>query len=194
MKTRLVLLLVTFIAVSTVGCANPVYRQNRRRDALDIFSVAAGVGAGAKVRVGYIQIGALYSQDLAGLRMGRSFVRPVDFGPRSDMVDWTVTVPMIGPGTALWGVERFHVPQGSEWTRRDMSKPSDYETRNLFLMTIAKDSMVAWWWQVEVVAGLGGTVRLGFNLAEFADFLLGWARADLLDDDVGYIIEDRKAI
>ena len=39
-------------------------------------------------------------------------------------------------------------------------------------------------WQLEMFLGLRYSVRLGFNIAEFADFLLGFTSYDLLGDDV----------
>mgnify|MGYP001185095109 CR=1 FL=1 len=38
--------------------------------------------------------------------------------------------------------------------------------------------------QIEVALGLGGTVRLGINPGEMADFVLGWLQIDLFHDDV----------
>ena len=37
--------------------------------------------------------------------------------------------------------------------------------------------------QIEVAAGAGGSVRLGFNPGELLDFLFGWLGADLYGDD-----------
>ncbi|MCT8333545.1 hypothetical protein NUH30_07655 [Leptospira sp. 85282-16] len=39
-------------------------------------------------------------------------------------------------------------------------------------------------WNVEFVAGVYGGARLGFNVAEAFDFLLGFTTIDLLDDDL----------
>ena len=38
--------------------------------------------------------------------------------------------------------------------------------------------------QMEVVVGLGGTLRLGFNPGELLDFILGWATIDIYNDDL----------
>ncbi len=37
--------------------------------------------------------------------------------------------------------------------------------------------------QIEVVAGLLGTLRLGFNPGELLDFILGWTTVDIFNDD-----------
>lgn len=39
-------------------------------------------------------------------------------------------------------------------------------------------------WQIELFVGLRYSLRLGFNIAEFADFLVGFTSYDLLGDDV----------
>ncbi len=39
-------------------------------------------------------------------------------------------------------------------------------------------------WQIELFLGLRYSLRLGFNIAEFADFLIGFTSYDLLGDDV----------
>ena len=38
--------------------------------------------------------------------------------------------------------------------------------------------------QLEVVIGLGGTLRLGFNPGVLLDFLLGWFTIDISYDDI----------
>ena len=37
--------------------------------------------------------------------------------------------------------------------------------------------------QCELAAGLGPTVRLGFNPGELVDFILGWTTLDIYGDD-----------
>jgi len=41
----------------------------------------------------------------------------------------------------------------------------------------------AYYTQLELAAGLLLTLRIGFNVGEFTDFLLGWAHIDILSDD-----------
>ena len=43
--------------------------------------------------------------------------------------------------------------------------------------------------QIEVAAGLGGTLRLGFNPGELLDFILGFTTIDIFNDD----LEKRKS-
>jgi hypothetical protein len=51
------------------GCATP-YLVDRRRDAADIVTVTAGMGGGAKARVGPVQVGFWGCHDIVGLRGG----------------------------------------------------------------------------------------------------------------------------
>jgi hypothetical protein len=193
MTVRSGLLLVTFIAASTAGCANSAYLRNRKQDALDVPSVAVGAGAGAKVRVGYLQLGLLYNQDLAGLRMGRFFTHRLESSAsHPKMEDQTISVFFLVP-LVFHGCERFHLPPGpANAPGKEGTRPSYYEAANFFFLLIPNPSIKTWWWQVEIVAGLGGTVRLGFNAAELADFLLGWAGVEILHDDVEAAPQDVK--
>lgn len=43
--------------------------------------------------------------------------------------------------------------------------------------------------QIEIVAALLGSVRLGLNPGEFADFVLGWFGVDFFHDDIGKLRE-----
>jgi len=45
----------------------------------------------------------------------------------------------------------------------------------------------AYWTQLEAQAGVLWTLRVGLNLGEALDFLLGWAMLDLHVDDLGYL-------
>ena len=41
-----------------------------------------------------------------------------------------------------------------------------------------------YWTQIEVTAGAGPSVRVGFNPGELVDFLVGWFGVDLYNDDI----------
>lgn len=48
------------------------------------------------------------------------------------------------------------------------------------------DRKICWpyYTQVEILAGIGGGIRLGFNIGELVDFLLGWTTIDIYGDDI----------
>jgi hypothetical protein len=66
-------ILAPILLVLSAGCASTGYWGARGRDAADIFTFTVGAGDGAKVRVGPIQVAAVKTADLAGLRAGQFF-------------------------------------------------------------------------------------------------------------------------
>jgi hypothetical protein len=46
--------------------------------------------------------------------------------------------------------------------------------------------------QIDILLGLGGTVRLGFNPGELLDFILGWTTIDIYSDDVASITRQKE--
>lgn len=100
-------------AATLTGCASAkAYFVDRGRDAADVFTATAGVGGGAKVRVGPAQVGLLASWDVAGLRGGRV----ANWWAR----DATTHNEFCGPSDGdffvfpLWGfgMETFHMYNG----------------------------------------------------------------------------------
>lgn len=55
----------------------------------------------------------------------------------------------------------------------------------LYIPLLSVSKKAYYYTQLEVAAGLGYTVRLGFNPGELLDFLLGWTTIDIFGDDVG---------
>lgn len=194
-----VLLLATMTFVT--GCASNGYLLDRSRDAADIVSFGVGAGLGAKVRVGPLQTGLLADVPIAGLR-GGEFVQ-------SEMIGGFTGHPLFFPTSfdlqcIAVGVEMF----ADDSLRRNkdflvsniLDIPSTYRdafdtgTTNIFTRDPiipffhrpAKKSGTSYYYytQIEVVAGVLGSVRLGFNPGEIVDFLLGWAKIDVFDDDL----------
>ncbi len=163
--------------VLLTGCSTP-YLKNRARDAADIFTVAAGVGAGGKARLGPIQAGLVYQNDSLGLRNGAGFAARPRLKIQSD-----------APG----GWEFLVLYFGGEQSNRSdpvVERRKDFDTICMFVPT-------GWWetdslqtvaphylTQLEVTAGAGLGVRVGFNPLELVDFVLGWTTLDLFKDDV----------
>jgi len=55
------------------GCATNGFLAARGQDAADVFTLTIGTGAGAKGRVGPVQVALIENADLAGLRAGALF-------------------------------------------------------------------------------------------------------------------------
>lgn len=162
------------------GCASSGYWTDRVRDGADVFALAVGRGFGAKARVGPITAGLLEDYTFAGLR-GGEFCRQDAFNSARDLdtfaaIDWQIIVD---------NAERFNL------ARLDRGK--NFEACSVgcgkivpFLSLLSSEAYSpAYYAQIEAVIGLQATVRLGFNIAEFFDFLLGWGTLDVLHDDIG---------
>lgn len=178
-------ILILGLAACAAGCASPqAYFLDRGRDAADILTASVGYGAGVQVRAAVVQTGLFYNHDVAGLR-GGDFFGGI---PASQVTEWSALLPIVP-------VEHQGVFAGSySWqntgTGLRRSKTFDARQDIPFLCPMAADGS-AWGngqaYQIEAAAGLGLTLRVGFNPAELLDFLFGWIGLDLLGDDVGVI-------
>lgn len=189
------------------GCAETGYLGRRGRDALDIATCTVGVGTGLRARVGPVHVAAIENSDLAGLRDGEWFSDGNDLVenretyapfPIPHQVNWTTdpvrdSVFQSGkPDPELVDLsERVRKRErggmfGQEiFQRRDLvAVARDKGTRAYSpfpLLAIA--DRPPYYSQVEAVAGLGLSLRLGLNPGELLDFLLGWGGLDLYGDD-----------
>ncbi len=161
-------LAIVFIsAVCMSGCANPQgYFGDRIRDAGDIFTATIGVGAGAAAKIGPLNVGLLANQDKVGLRGGALFDSSSITAEQYDILAAGITKfstmqPAVGHGKCVDDFKLFGI---------GIPTNNCKETANLF--------------QIEAVAGLGPSVRLGFNPSEALDFALGWFGLDIFGDDV----------
>lgn len=160
------LAIVFIVAIGMSGCANPNgYFGDRIRDAGDIFTATVGVGAGATAKVGPLNVGLLANYDKAGLRGGALFNSSSITAEQYDilaagMTKFSTMQPAMGHGKCVDDFKLFGIGVPTNDCK---------ETTNLF--------------QIEAVAGLGPSVRLGFNPAEALDFTLGWFGLDIFGDD-----------
>lgn len=173
------------------GCSTP-YMIDRGRDAKDILTASVGVGAGGKVRTGPLQFGLWFNCAEAGLRGGEAVkAAPFEVSESSNMPKaldflyfaYGVETFSGGPLAPERG-KTFHagtflfltapVPEQLLFGPKSNRKSGGYAKYNPF----------AYWTEVEAAIGLGGTVRLGVNLGEAVDFLLGWTTLDIFGDDI----------
>jgi hypothetical protein len=191
----------TAISLLCSGCTTTGYFGDRGRDASDIFTATVGVGLGAKARVGPVHAGLLMCQDRYGLRYGERVWPSTVAG---DMWDLDLTALCHDQ------VSLTQPRGGNVYSRRK----KDYIARPLFSHTqkgyLGPESglgmpfvcvlhpdkqrnasqSIAYFTQIDVVLAIGGSVRLGFNPGELADFLLGWTTLDIFRDDLK---KDKKA-
>lgn len=156
------------------------FMQDRKNDANDIFSATVGYGAGAKARVGPINVGLLVQEDnRLGFKNGCNFSpKTLNKGPR--LLDMTST---------LISYEKF----SSDFNYIVAERGKFYETRGYGGLAWAEilgptehpwNQLLPYYTQMDVVVAPGGAVRLGFNPGELLDFIIGWTAVDLFADDI----------
>lgn len=167
------------------GCASSGYLKDRMRDGADVFTASVGKGFGVETRIGPAHAGFVGVGDRVGLRAGQFLPLRSSAGP--SFIDSGAYGGEYCIG--IFGYEYFGAMVGSEaGTRR-----KEYETIFCFIPTgesLRSGKPVlnpAYWTQIEVVAGVGISLRLGFNPGELIDFLLGWFMLDIYNDDLGRI-------
>lgn len=170
-------LVATVLCGACSSCRSPGYLGDRGRDAGDIMTTTIGKGAGAKVRVGPLHVGAFANRDCAGLRSGSVF----SDWKRDDENFWFTRHPVELDVTVF-------LTEGTG-PGFDQARGKTYEAGSKipFVALVDKKPLYMHWYyytQAEVAAGLGGTVRIGFNAGEFVDFVLGWFGMDILHDDI----------
>jgi len=167
------------------GCASN-YWADRLSDAKDVMTCSAGLGLGAKARVGPLQVPLIVQSDYAGLRGGEFFASPMrdDFwtyvSEAGHVVEKPCPVYLRDYDTLYSGYEVFD-PGGRAEERHKRVRSQgmgfatvDGDVRNLGFYT-----------QVEGTVGVLISLRLGVNPGELVDAVLGFTTVDLYGDDVG---------
>lgn len=184
------------VAIGATGCsANE--RIARSADWAEVFTFTVGEGAGAKVRLGPAQLGLYKGVDRAGLRagvVGSSWDVQDNYDylwavyGREYFDGWQDTRP---PLTARkhtaathrfpFSVDRF-TPHPNRWMDTlGLEKLADGRAND------------AYWTQCDLVIGIFGSARIGFNPGELADAVLGHVRLDLYGDDKRPGMTNRKS-
>ena len=180
------------------GCGGLGYLAGRGRDLADVITVSAGTGIGLKARVGPLCVApAVAVLDLTGVQGGEIFYIP-DLGGEEEFVPLDV-------GGLWWNTSSFHLESHPRLQRRgkahiagpvlgtDTSPFSLLSETPPFISVprmgeeAAQRKITRYPWayhgQIEFLAALGVSLRVGLNAAELIDFLAGWTTFDLLADD-----------
>ena len=178
------------VVVAAAGCATSPYICARRDDAADVFTATVGTGAGAKCRVGPVQVAAINHCDITGLRAG-SFLRNGNNLVDNEEMYAPMAIQGFGAGFVpdRCGAEAFSF--GPETKSRARGK--DVYGRSPLPFIVFGNSP-SFYSNIEVAAGLGLTLRLGFNPGELLDFFLGWWNVDIYGDDVEWVPPHPRAL
>lgn len=172
-------LMQTFLPLALVaaatGCATP-YMVDRGRDAADIFTATVGMGLGAKVQVGLINVGLLLNEDYYGLRGGAFGNQRGDLSPHGQRGSTSEEMYFL--------VGLINVYQSTIDTVSQRNK--DFQNMLFCVEDVPASST-----QLSVVIGALGSIRLGFNPGELLDFVLGWFGPDIYSDDLSKTKLDR---
>lgn len=177
------------------GCASTQgYFVDRGRDAVDVLTVGIGRGVGAKVHVGPVQTGLIWNEDVFGLRCGEISYWPAFSPINRDLIlrrqpprsfEQLLPLPVIfHPDLGIHGGGESYVSQAFAGRR---GKEFDvFNIMPLIPVALTSQNSPAWpfYTQIEAVVALGPSLRLGFNLGELFDFILGWTTLDIFNDDL----------
>ena len=182
------------LALAVTGCSSlSGYFVDRGRDAADVLTLSAGIGAIGQIRLGPLPLGLLDTSDAIGLRYGELFCRAPS-GEKPDEHDVTLATLPAAPIVLFFGAI------GSGWDGvNDMwvgsfERLDDYRIyennfplsatqlrRNKGTGLLGSPNC----YQIEGVLGFGLTLRVGVNVGELLDFMLGWSTFDIFEDDIG---------
>jgi hypothetical protein len=183
MKRSVVLVIFVFaIAAFGTGCASSGYFASRGRDAADIFTFTIGTGFGIKARIGPLQPAILINHDMVGLRAGEGVVSNLDIEHNYEMY---FPVPISDRKKSCG----FGYYKAGETATKRMKDLKEISPMPLIVLPEAPDPGMdeertyPQFTQIEVAGGAILTVRAGFNIGEFADFILGWFGVDIYKDD-----------
>jgi hypothetical protein len=166
------------------GCA-ATYWADRWNDAKDVVTCTVGLGLGAKVRAGPLQVPLIVQSDFAGLRCGEVFASPMrdDFwtyvSTAGHVVDTPFPVYLREYGTLYSGYEQFD-PGGLSSVRHKR-----VQSQGMAFATFDGDERnIGFYTQIEVTVGVVFSLRFGVNPGELIDALAGLTTVDVFRDDV----------
>jgi len=183
------------IALLAAGCTPSRYLADRGRDAADVVTFAIGYGGGGKVRAGPVQVGLLGMLAETGLQAG-DWLTPRDAAPDDPNLPANIEICMlfsgiegvVGGRTALLRGKAYGAPAIGI-----ISWPEHWEEQTFGFSGKAQGlaergyrfNPVPYFTQVEVTGAFLLALRVGLNVGEMLDFVLGWIGVDIYADDLG---------
>lgn len=188
---KIFLLIMGLGMVFFTGCATSDYMTDRGNDAADIVTgTVASNSFGVGVRVGPMAFGGFLANEneRKGLRGGEFLTDSLDEEGKGlfSFLGRMTLVALLYYGESFF----TDIAENTDEDRDPRNKSFAVEPLWGF-MPIAigeeeKDYAPAYYFtQIEVMIGIVGGIRFGFNPGELIDFLLGWTTLDIYGDDVG---------
>ena len=194
MRTLRLLLLCALLVSINVGCTGIGYVADRGRDLGDVFTMTLGYGAGAKARLGGVQVGVLGMNTLVGVQGGDGITADrawhgVLYEPANMEYNWGVF------GFEGFSGQEYAFQRGKAYAAPAIAIFSWPENWREYIARHGDPDMAErvpdypfngapYFAQIEVVAAAGPAIRLGVNVAEAIDFVLGWTTLDIFADDL----------
>lgn len=172
-------------------------RIARSADWAEVFTLTVGEGVGAKARLGHAQLGLYRGSDKAGLRAGRwgaswdthdNYDYLWAFYGREYFDGWENGHPPLLANKRVAATHRFPfavdraAPHPRRWTDSFGAEKLADGSENTAYST-----------QMDLVVGLFGSVRIGFNPGELLDAIVGHLGGDLYGDDNRAEMRKRKS-
>ena len=124
-------ILITLLIIVVSGCSSP-YMIDRGNDAKDIFTVSLGVGAGAKIRASFINVGLFGNSDYTGLSSSGFFS---EFGDKME----ELTTPLPFFSIHAGGIHSLESCQPKKSTPEDL-RNKEYSSIGLFVPAVCISS------------------------------------------------------
>jgi hypothetical protein len=163
---------------------------DRNRDLADIFTATVGTGTGGKARLGPLSAGLFANSDYCGLRGGVFLIKDES----SYVREYTSFIPA-GFILPIFLEEEFIIENELTIKRHKNFKAIEVfpfiTYKAIVPSTRPQQIQLPYYTQCEVAFGFLGNIRLGFNIGEFFDYILGWTTLDIYNDDIG-IIKNEK--
>lgn len=178
------ILALAFIATLT-GCSTP-YMTDRCRDAADIVTIGVGMGLGAKARVGFLQAGLLLESDVAALRGGEFVTYDKNaFNVEVPFTECAFDGEFLFTGTEIFAPKEFKPPYPQRGKTFNAYGGLTWIPFVHLVNEETETPCYSYYTQIDLVAALLGSVRVGINPGELVDFVFGWTTIDIFNDDVG---------
>lgn len=179
MSKALQVAVLSVLASGLTGCTGGrSYFVNRGRDAVDVVSLTAGYGLGARLRAGPVE--AAFPLEgryhLVGIQGGEAFKSNRKLSGVSALFWWRQNEE----GRKTFSAEGWRGTPVGLARHKDLTVDSHMP---LFITEISPKDNIAYWFALEASGGFLASLRVGVNPGELLDFILGWTTVDIFDDD-----------